>query len=62
MSTWSSETGTWRVWVTVEDVRQATDAWLSALVGGAPEDRVEDLREELQRLWRAEASQVTIDA
>lgn len=58
----STMSDTWRVWVTDADIRQATDAWLSALDGGAPEDRVEDLRQELQRLWRAEVNQVSIDA
>jgi len=53
---------TWRVWVTDADIRQATDAWLSALDGGAPVERVDDLRDELRRLWRAEVHQVTIDA
>jgi hypothetical protein len=57
-----SEAEAWRVWVTDADIRQATDAWLSALDGGAPEDRVEDLRDELRRLWRAEASQVAVAA
>ncbi len=53
---------TWRVWVTDADIRQATNAWLAAVDGGAPIDRVEDLREELQRLWRAGAHQMTVDA
>ena len=53
---------TWRVWVTDEDIRQATNAWLAAVDGGAPTDRVDDLREELQRLWRAGAYQHTVDA
>ncbi len=53
---------TWRVWVTDEDIRQATDAWLAAVDGGAPHDWVEDLREEVQRLWRAGACQTTVDA
>jgi hypothetical protein len=53
---------TWRVWVTDDDIRQATDAWLAAVDGGAPTDRVDDLREELQRLWRAGSCQLTADA
>ena len=53
---------TWRVWVRDEDIRNATDAWLAAVDGGDPADRVDDLREELQRLWRAGAYQLTADA
>lgn len=49
----------WRVWVTDEDIRQAADAWLAAVDDGAPVDRVDDLREELARLWRAGAHQMT---
>ncbi|GAA2722434.1 hypothetical protein [Cellulomonas aerilata] len=52
----------WRVWVTDEDIQQATNAWLSAVDGGAPLERVDDLREELGRLWRAGAQQLTASA
>ncbi len=52
----------WRVRVTADDVRQARDAWLAARDGGAPADRVLDLREDLERLWRAEAYQIAAEA
>ena len=62
MTTWSYGPDAWRVRVTDADIKRATDEWLSALDGGAPEERVDDLRQELHRLCRAEAHQVTIDA
>jgi hypothetical protein len=52
----------WRVWVTDDDIRRATDAWLAAVDSGAPTDRVDDLREELDRLWRAGAYQLAASA
>jgi hypothetical protein len=51
----------WRVRVRPADVRQARDTWLAARDGGAPTERVQDLREELERLWRAEAYQTAYE-
>ncbi len=52
----------WRVWVTDDDIRQATEAWLAAVDHGASSDRLDDLREELHRLWRAGAYQMAASA
>ena len=51
----------WRVRVTDADIRRATDDWLAALDLGAPSDRVDDLLQELQRLWRAGVRQLAGD-
>lgn len=48
----------WRVRVSDEDVRQARDAWLRARHGGAPAERVRELRQDLERLWRARRSEL----
>lgn len=48
---------TWRVWVTEGDLREARAAWLQARDGGAPPDRVLELREELERMTRTAAFQ-----
>jgi hypothetical protein len=52
----------WRVWVTDEDIERATDAWLAAVDDGAPIEQVDDLRDELLRLWRAGAYQMAASA
>jgi hypothetical protein len=49
----------WRVPVRVADVREAWEAWLAARNDGAPAERVQDLRDELDRLARAAAEQGT---
>lgn len=51
----------WRVQVTVDDVRAAHDAWLRAHDAGAPSDRLRDLREELERIVRAQGLQAVRD-
>lgn len=42
----------WRVWVSEDDLQAARSAWMSARDGGAPPDRVRELREEFDRLLR----------
>ncbi len=51
----------WRVRVTERDLRDARDAWVRARDAGAPADRVQDLREEHERLVRAAAYQAAGD-
>lgn len=51
----------WRVHVSPEDIRAAHDAWLRARDAGAPSDRLRDLREELERIVRAQALQTAGD-
>jgi hypothetical protein len=52
----------WRVRVTPEDVRSAHDAWLHAHDTGAPSERLRDLREDLERIVRAQALQAAGEA
>lgn len=47
----------WRVQVSADDVRAAHDAWLRARDVGASSDRLRDLREELERMVRAQSLQ-----
>ena len=47
----------WRVHVTTDDVRAAHDAWLRARDRGTTSDGLRELREELERVVRAQALQ-----
>ena len=51
----------WYLEVTDADIRAARDAWSAARYGDAPADRVQLLKDDLERLWRVQARQVTRD-
>lgn len=48
----------WYFEVTDADIRAARDAWSAAREGDAPDERVQLLKDDLERLWRVQARQI----
>lgn len=51
----------WYFEVTDADIRSARSAWFAARDGDAPAERVQLLKDDLERLWRVQARQVARD-